>query len=242
MSEQAERELMRFAARIAAYERPQAPATMRDAVRASLLAAPIALPRRGPWWSRVASLRPLFAAATIAIVLISAGIPAAGASLSGDPLFGLKRAAEETAVALAFDDGARLEQLVTLSDHRLSELVIASSSRPNALAAATREYLAALDRVAQQLGAITSLPRSDARDAAIARADATSAAHLAQLQALAATLPTAAQPGIQRAIEAQQAVHSKTGGGAPAPALPTAPAQLASPGRGRAPTSAPTRR
>src|SRR5205814_10288421 len=153
MSEQAERELMRFAARIAAYERPQAPATMRAAVRASLLAAPIALPRRGPWWSRVASLRPLFAAATIAIVLISAGIPAAGASLSGDPLFGLKRAAEETAVALAFDDGARLEQLVTLSDHRLSELVIASSSRPNALAAATREYLAALDRVAQQLGA-----------------------------------------------------------------------------------------
>ena len=40
MSEQDERELVRFAARIAAYERPQTPATLRSGLRASLLAAP----------------------------------------------------------------------------------------------------------------------------------------------------------------------------------------------------------
>ena len=252
MIQRDERELLRFASRVAGYERPRASAALRSGLRSSLLSAPVA-PRGAPRASWLVRLRPLFAAFVLTIVLVGTAIPAAAASLPGEPAFALKRAAEEAVVAITFEDAARLDTFITLSDRRLGELVQASASRPDALAAAAAEYLAALDRLTRQLNAVAAQPATAGRAAALARAVVASEAHVAQLQALVPQLPAAAQPGIQRAIDVQQTVHTKTGPevtprspATPAPA--TAPARTsdvpggAPPGRGGPPSTTPSRR
>lgn len=214
-----ERELGEFADDLARRGRVTAPAALRTQLRASLLAAPVS-PRRQPsTWSRLGALRPVLAAVLV-IALLAAGGSAAASSLPGDPAFALKRAVEVVQVALAPDDAARLDTLVAQSDRRLADLQTAAAVRATAIAPATDEYLAAVARVDGTLSALLTAPATPARDAAIGRASAASAEHIAMLQTLAARLPAAAQPGIQRAIEAQLAVHGKSGSAPGRPALP----------------------
>lgn len=230
-----ERELDAFAEDLARRARVTAPAALRTQLRASLLAAPISSPREPSIWSRLGALRPVAAAVLVIALLAAGGGSAAASSLPGDPAFALKRAVEDVQVALAPDDVARLDTLVVQSDRRLADLETAATARPAAIAPATDEYLAAVARLDRALDAVRAAPASAARDAAIGRAAAASAEHIAMLQTLAARLPEAAQHGIQRAIEAQQAVHGKSGDVPGRPAVPGQPALPGQPGQPAAP-------
>ena len=252
MSTPEERELSEFASRLARYRAVRVPPEFRSRLRASLLSAPVVLesPRRSPFGWRL-GLRPIVASVLVlALLAMAGGGVAAASSLPGDPAFALKRAAEDVEVALASDDISRLDTVVTQSGRRLVDLETLAARRSDAVAVATDEYLAAASRVDTVLTRVAALPPSPARDAALARAEAASADHLARLQALATRLPDAAQHGIQRAIEVQQAVHGKSADapgrrGSPiaptiAPARPsTGPATPS--GRGGPPSGVPGR-
>lgn len=242
MKEPNGQDLQELASELARYRRLSAPPALRAQLRASLLAAPVA-PTRHPvfGWLSLPALRPVVAIGLVLALLAAGGGSAAASSLPGDPGFGLKRAVEEVQVAFAPNDVARLEARVTQSDRRLGDLETAAAGRPSATAPATDEYRAAIGRVDAALAKILTEPATPARDAAIARASAASADHIAMLQALASRLPAAAQQGIQRAIEAQQAVHGKSGhapGRSDDPSAapgsnPGDPGDPASPGGGR---------
>ena len=248
MSDMNDRDLARFAEELARFDRPRAPLALRAQLRASLLAAPVAVvsPRRAPLTLFTPpSLRLALAAVLILAVVAMAGGSAAAASLPGDPAFALTRAGDEVQAFVAFDDATRLTTRVAQSDRRLADLETALAHRPSALAPATAEYIASTERVSAELAIVLAQPRTAARDAAIARAAGASADHIAALQALAARLPADAQFGIQRAIEMQQTVHGKT---ETAPGRPASPAPSAAPGRpsnvpgrGGAPTAPPGR-
>ncbi|HLQ05428.1 MAG TPA: DUF5667 domain-containing protein [Verrucomicrobiae bacterium] len=245
-----EHELLEFAREIARTPHPAMPRGERSALRASLLVRPEP-PRRVPLaWPRVFGSRPIFAALVVLAILVGAGGTAAADSLPGDPAFALKRAGEDVQVALAPDDAARLDVLVTQSDRRLMDLEKVVAVRASAIGAATDEYIAAVARLDAALSTLVAQPARAARDAAIARASAASADHLAALQALAARLPTEAQAGLARAIAAQETVHGRSRnapgrGGAPAPAQSAAPGRPSTlpvtPGRGGPPSGVPGR-
>ncbi len=241
MSRRDERELLEFGERLARYGKVAPRPEFRSQLRSSLLAAPRALeaPRRSALgWSRFLALRPALAAILVLVLLAAAGGGAAAAtSLPGDPAFAVKRAAEDVQVALATDDVARLNTLVAQSDRRLMDLETLVARRSAAVGAGTDEYAAAVTRVDATLNRVAALPENAQRDAALARASAASADHLARLQALAARLPEAAQRGIQRAIEVQQRVHGKSDVAPGRSGVPLAP----TPGRGGPPSGVPGR-
>jgi hypothetical protein len=241
MSGPTERELLEFGQRLSHYGKVAPRPEFRAQLRSSLLTAPVVLeaPRRSPLgWSRVQALRPALAAILVLVLLAGAGGGAAAAtSLPGDPAFALKRTVEDVQVTLASDDVARLNTLVTQSDRRLADLETLASRRSAAVGAGTDEYEAAVTRVDATLSRVAALPASSQRDAALARASAASADHLARLQALAARLPDAAQRGIQRAIEVQQRVHGKSDVAPDRSGIPIAP----TPVRGGPPSGVPGR-
>ena len=254
MSTPEERELSEFASRLARYRAVRVPPEFRSRLRASLIAAPVVLESRRPSlfrWSRSFALRPIVASVLVlALLAMAGGGVAAASSLPGDPAFALKRAAEDVEVALVWDDISRLDTVVMQSGRRLVDLETLAARRSSAVAVATDEYLAAASRFETAVTRVAALAASAARDAALARAEAASADHLARLQALATRLPDAAQHGIQRAIEVQQAVHGKSADapgrrGSPiaptiAPARPsTGPATPS--GRGGPPSGVPGR-
>jgi hypothetical protein len=239
MSAPNERELLEFGERLSRYGKVAPRSEFRSQLRSSLLTAPVVFetPRRLPLgWSRLPALRPAFAVTLVLVLLAAAGGGAAAAtSLPGDPAFALKRAVEDLQVALASDDVARLNTLVTQSDRRLADLETLVSRRSAAVGTGTDEYATAVTRIDEVLSRVAALPASSQREAALVRASAASTDHLARLQALAARLPEAAQRGIQRAIEVQQRVHGKSGeapgrGGIPITPIP-----------GRAPSGVPGR-
>lgn len=258
MEEPTERELRELGTDLARFRRLSAPPRLRQGLRASLLAAP---PRRTTprllGWLRLPVLRPIVAFG-LALALVGAGGgSAAASSVPGDPAFGLKRAVEEIQVALAPDGAARLQLLLGQSDRRLAELRSVAGARPGAIAPATDEYRAAIARVDAALVTLLATPSTPFIEDAIVRASAASADHVAELESLASRLPDAAQPGIERAIEAQRAVHGRSEstpgergnrGAAPEGRSSAAPARTAVPapgGRspsasGRVPSPAPT--
>jgi len=249
-SELNERELGEFSDDLARRTRVTPSATFRTQLRASLLAAPVSPRHQASAWSRLGALRPALAAVLVIALLGASGGSAAASSLPGDPAFALKRAVEDVQVALAPDDAARLDSLVTQSDRRLADLQTAAAIRMTAIAPATDEYLAAVARMDSALSTVLAEPATPARDAAIGRAMVASGDHIAMLQTLATRLPAAAQHGIERAIEAQQAVHGKSGNGPGRPAspgdgngnAPGRPSGLPIPsGRGGAPSGVPGR-
>lgn len=201
-----------------------APAGLRAGLRASLLAAPVAPPARRRGWSRGGLWRSLIAAAVVLSIIAGSAGSAAAASLPGDPIFELKRAVEELQVALAPDAAARLDLLVEQADRRLNDLGTVAGRAPGALGPATDAYLAAVQRLHQAVSEVQAAPAAPARMVALERAALAAARHVSVLEALAGRLPSAAQPGIQRAIEMQQQLRG-TPGGAPsgAPVRPTAP-------------------
>src|SRR2546427_4947767 len=147
MSALDERELLNFAGRLSRHAAVAPRPEFRARLRASLLTAPVAFDPSRPSlfrWSRVSALRPVLAVVVVLALLVAAGGAAAASSLPGDPAFALKRAAEDLQVALAPDEIARLDMLVTQSDRRLVDLETLTTHRSSAVATATDEYLAAV--------------------------------------------------------------------------------------------------
>ncbi len=239
MSE-SDRELEDLAQDLARFGSMSAPAALRSRVRAEIMAAPVALaPRRARW---LGALRPLLAGVLVVAVLAAAGGSAAAGSLPGDAAFPIKRAVENVQVALAADDVARLDLLTQQLDRRLADLETVAAGRPGSVGIALSEYAAALARVETQLSVVARKAPTVASDAAVARATAAAADHVARLRALEATLPAAAQPGIQRAIDAQQRIEDRGAGGPQQPGSPNESANPSRPGSvpGSQPGSAPS--
>lgn len=235
-----DRELEDLAQELARFGSMSAPAALRSRVRAEIMAAPVApLAPRGARW--LGALRPLLAAVLVVAVLAAAGGSAAAGSLPGDAAFPIKRAVENVQVALAADDIARLDLLTQQLDRRLADLETVAAGRPGSVGIALSEYAAALARVETQLSVVAREAPTAARDAAVARATAAAADHVARLRALEATLPAAAQPGIQRAIDAQQRIEDRGAGGPQQPGSPNESANPSRPGSvpGSQPGSAP---
>src|SRR5512135_1529228 len=205
MSEPTERELQQYAERLAQLRSITAPASLRRDIRGAILAAPYvpAKSRDNAWTMR---LRPVLAVLVVFAILAGGAGSAAAGSLPGDAAFGLKRAVEEMQVTLAPSDTARLDLLVAQSGRRLDELEMLVSRGSSAVGVGTDEYTSALARVKQLLATLANEPATSERAAAIARAQANVAAHVARLESLAPKLPDAAQQGIQRAIEAGKGI------------------------------------
>lgn len=237
-TEPTERELLALGDRIAGHARPRASARLRAELRRSLMTAPVPAPRPALFAFALPALRPVLAASLVIALLFGASGAAAASSLPGDPAFALKRGVEGVELALASDDVARLDVLVTQSDRRLADLQRATATSPGHVPAALDEYVSAAAAVESALATAQATAPSPRRDAALARAAAASDTHLAALESLAARLPDAAQPGIHRAIEAQQGVHGRSGDEGTSPAHP-ARTPPAAPGR---PSSVPTPR
>jgi hypothetical protein len=236
---ESERSLLEFGRSLSRYGAVAPRPEFRARLRASLLAAPVVLASRPSLWGWSFALRPAIVAFLVLTLLAAAGggAAAAASSLPGDPAFALRRAVEDVQVALAPDELARAEALVAQSDRRLADLETLSTRRSSAVAVATEEYLAALARLEASLARVASLPATSRRDAALDRAETTSADHLARLEALAERLPDAAQHGIQRAIEVQEKQHGMPGNvpgsgieNAPGSAIEKVPGEAGRPG------------
>ncbi len=185
--------------------RPVLREQFRKELRGRLMSeAVVALAPRPGRFSFQAILRPAFAAAAI-IVLVSAGATSAAASsLPGDPLYGVKRAAEDVRLALTFDDVARTQLLSDLTDRRLEELAEIAKRRPSSAPTATQEYADAVNNFANALDKLREADSEDKRNAAQALAEAARAKHKAVLDAVKDELPADAQPDVQKVNDDEQ--------------------------------------
>ena len=84
----------------------------------------------------------------------------------------------------------------------------ALGTRPSAVQAAVSEYALAVSRIDAAADALRRAAPSPRRDASLALAAAASESQVEILRTLSARLPEAAQPGIQRAIDAHQRIHT----------------------------------
>lgn len=209
MSRRSDRELESFAADLRRVTPPTPRAAFRSQLRSSLLQAP--LPAMAPRRGLLEFLRPLLAAAVVIAAITGVGGYAAASSLPGDPAFAIKEAAEAVQLALAPNDDARLALLVEHSDRRLSELRNALAQRPAAVAAASEAYVRAASAVDEGLGRVRSEAPSPQREEAVKRAAEASTKHIDILEQLQPAVPSHAQDGIKRAIDAQENVHEKSG-------------------------------
>jgi hypothetical protein len=186
-----EQEVREVFARARIDERPEFRAELLSRLLTQV--GPVAATRHSsPWWALRVPRFALAGVAAIALLFGSSGLAAAG-SLPGEPLFGLKRAAEEVALAVSFDDATRIQRLADQVSARLAELRRAEG--PGRAAAAV-ESSRALERLAEaQRAGGADAPASESAEDARDQAEAV-------LRDLEQRLPAEAAEGIRRAIEA----------------------------------------
>lgn len=118
---------------------------------------------------------------------------AAGGSLPGDSLYGLKLGFESTRLALTLSPTARGAYLRDLADERLSEIqTLLSDGRDGDLPAAFESYNHTLDQLEQASGG-QDQPNLEQTRARLEH-------HLQVLQSLLATAPPAAVTGLENAV------------------------------------------
>lgn len=193
--------------------RPEPREPFKRALRSQLMAqAATALVRRETAWSRFQRglLRPAVAFAAVALLLAGGAGKAAADSISGDPAFGLKTAAEQLQLAFAFDDTTRLALLSEHADHRLAELARAVITRPSAAPTATDEYAIAVARFTAAVDALRGTPGAS-EDTRTAAEDVVDAAHLKHeevLDELQRSAPSDSQDGLERAMLEADKLHA----------------------------------
>jgi Domain of unknown function (DUF5667) len=168
-------------------------ATIRET--AALSASRVRQPRRQPWCLRVA-FSTWFArvAATLsAVALAGAATASASASaLPGDPLYGIKQAAEQVALVTAVDGAARQQVLVRQADARLEETSrLLEQGRDAEAGQNALRYSEVLERATGAVGATEPV-------------ETTLQADTARLASLLAAAAPPARQGLQRALEAAE--------------------------------------
>lgn len=161
------------------------------------------LAQRLRWWIAGPRLRAAAVLATLVVMLgVGAGAAAAG-SLPGDPAFGLKRAAEQLQVVLAPTQEAKVQVLAAQAQQRLDDLA-RSADLPAKAPSASAEYEAAVQRFAAAVEALRSAEPGAKHDAVDRVVQDARDKDLPVLEDLKDRLPADAQPGIERAIDAQE--------------------------------------
>ncbi|MBI2756988.1 MAG: hypothetical protein HYX52_09800 [Chloroflexi bacterium] len=150
--------------------------------------------RATPWLARVA-------AGLVAIVLVGGGTLTVSASaLPGEPLYGLKTAAESVALQLAADESMRTDLRLRFADTRLDEVDrLVQDGRTQELDGAVRRYEASVE---QALNGATVVGEAQRAQAERSEVDDRLAAQETRLAALLARAPEAAQPGLETAQKA----------------------------------------
>ncbi len=192
--------------------RPEPGDAFKRALRAQLMAqAPGVLAPRETAWSRLQRgwLRPALVAAAILLLLAGGTTKAAADSLPGDPLYGVKRVAEQVQLAFALDDTTRLRLLAEHADYRLAELAEAVSTHRGNAPVAEDEYAAAVQTLTAAVDALRGTPgiSEDTRTLAEDVVDAAHAKHEAVLDDLADRVSSSEQPDVERAREQSDKLH-----------------------------------
>ena len=157
--------------------------------------------RRENAWT--AWLRPAFAAALAALVLVIGAGSAAAGSVPGDVTFGLKRAIEEVRVALTFDEVERVRVLAEITDQRLTELQRVAA-RDDKAPTASEEYALAVTRFRAAVDALQEAAPEDKSELAQDVADLAREKHEFILDQLKARLSEKAKDAVDRATEEEQ--------------------------------------
>jgi len=157
--------------------------------------------RRENAWT--AWLRPAFAAALAALVLVIGAGSAAAGSVPGDVTFGLKRAIEEVRVALTFDEVERVRVLAEITDQRLTELQRVAA-RDDKAPTASEEYALAVTRFRAAVDALQEAAPEDKSELAQDVADLAREKHEFILEQLKARLSEKAKDAVDRATEEEQ--------------------------------------
>jgi hypothetical protein len=186
-------------------ERPVMRDQFRKELRGRLMSeAAVILARRPSRFSFPAMLRPALAAAAILVLVLAGATSAAASSLPGDPLYAVKRTAEDVRLALTFDDIARTQLLSELTDRRLEELAEVAKNRPASAPTATQEYADAVNNFANALDKLRAADSEDKRTAAQALAEAARAKHKAVLDEVKDQLPASDQADVQKVNDNEQ--------------------------------------
>ncbi|HET8570246.1 MAG TPA: DUF5667 domain-containing protein [Candidatus Limnocylindria bacterium] len=200
-----DRDLERFGEGLARHRAVRPSDEFRRRLRADLMAAPVVFAPPAP---RFAFVRFAAVAASILLVLTAGAGSAAASSLPGEPAFGLKRAYEEIQLLLAADEPARAEVALAIAERRLADLQT-TAGRPELAPAAAAAYAEALTRAASLTDKLRAAAPSAKRDKAIDRVTESTRTQEEVLEELSERLPEPAQPGIERAREAQHKVTDK---------------------------------
>lgn len=189
-------------------------AGQRERMRAATLVA-FRAQRVGGSQTTPARRFPRLAAVAVGLVAVLAlgGTVAAAESGPGQPFYGLRLTIES--LTLPSGGTARTQALLGQLDRRLAEARAESAKGDaNGVSDAVRAYLATLDQINGGIGQGVS---QTAVDAALQQ-------HLSVLNDLLGSAPTAAQSGLQRAVDhTQQAIQQH-------PAAPAASSQPSHPG------------
>lgn len=182
---------------------PQLRDEFRRELRARLMreAALTLTPRRETAWT--SRLRPAFAVGLVGLALVFVTGVAAADSVPGDLTFGVKRAAEEVRVALAFDDVERVRILAGMTDERLGELERVADSDEKS-PAASEAYVEAVTRFRSAVDTLQEKAPQAQSDEAQQVVDESRDKHEVVLENLKSRVSEKAKPNVERAIEQER--------------------------------------
>lgn len=184
-------------------------------------------------WVRLAAACLL--AAILSLGVLSGAALAADQALPGDLLYPLDLAMEDLRLASARTPQAKVTLLLELADERIEESGrLASRGEPDRMA----EALEAYDQILVQISAALDLTGKTNRPGLERQLDQSLTVHEQRLQELRQQAPEKAWPGLDRAIEASQGVHSPQSG-IDAEKTPGPPADRPGNGHDRRPAKTP---
>jgi hypothetical protein len=194
-------------------ERPVIREQFRKELRGRLMSeAVVVLAKERGRFSFPMLVRPALAAMAALVLVLAGATSAAGASIPGDPLYGVKRATEDVRLALTFDVEARTQLLSEFTDRRLNELAEIAKRRPSSAPTATQEYADAVEAFADALDDLHNAVSEDKRLAAQALAEAARAKHKAVLDAVKERLSAEEQVDVQKVIDREEERTSNSAG------------------------------
>jgi hypothetical protein len=149
-------------------------------------------------------------ATVLALSALGGGtVYAAQDSLPGDALYSVKLGTETVTMMVGEDDVARAQRALNFADKRVREMIaLTEGGHPENLNLTVEKYCYALNMSMTRMETALGKGKSQAGDIATLVAEAT-AQHLSVLNGLHDTVPDAAKPAIQRAMEEAQKCYQR---------------------------------